>query len=139
MGTFWELVVFVGRLLFVFVFIGSGIGHLTQTDMLVGYAESRGVKNAKLMVQISGAALVLGGGSILLGIWGDLGALGLAILLIITAVMMHAYWKETDAMAKQMEMVSFNKDIALAGAALFMWVYFHFDIVPWTITGPLFS
>ncbi|MET3961525.1 putative oxidoreductase [Marmoricola sp. OAE513] len=140
-NTFWELVIFVGRLLFVFLFIGSAIGHLTQTDAMAGYAESRGVTAPppKLAVQISGIAFLAAGVSILLGIWGDIGSLGLAVLLVITAVMMHAFWKETDPMAKQMEMVAFNKDIALAGAALFLWVYFHFDLVPWTITGPLFD
>ena len=106
---------------------------------MAGYAESRGVQSAKVMVQVRGVAMLAGAVSILLGIWGDIGALGLAVLLIITAVMMHAFWKETDPMAKQMEMVGFNKDIALAGAALFMWVYFHYDAVPWTITGPLFG
>lgn len=134
---FFELVEFIGRVLFVFLFLGSGVGHLTQTDAMAGYAGSRGLGNAKLMVQISGVALVAGGLSILLGVFGDIGALGLAVLMIITAVAMHAFWKETDPMAKQMEMISFNKDIALAGAALFMWVYFHYDLVPWTITGPL--
>lgn len=138
-STFWELVVFVGRLLFTALLLGSAMGHLTQTAAMAGYAEMRGVKNAALMVQISGVALALGGGSILLGIWGDIGALGTAVLLLILAVVMHAFWKETDPMAKQMEMVAFNKDVALAGAALFMWVYFHFESVPWTITGPLFS
>lgn len=138
-STFFELVIFIGRLLFVFLFIGSGVGHLTQTAAMAGYAESRGVQSAKLMVQISGVAMLAGGLSILLGIFGDIGSLGLAVLLIITAVMMHAFWKETDPMNKQMEMVAFNKDIALAGAALVFWVYFHYDAVPWTITGPLFG
>lgn len=137
--TLWELVIFAGRLLFAFLFIGSGIGHLTQTAAMAGYAESRGLKNGTLMVQLSGVALLLGGASVVLGIFGDIGALGLAVLMVVTAVTMHAFWKETDPMAKQMEMVGFNKDIALAGAALFMWVYFHFDFVPWTITDPLFN
>lgn len=139
MDTIFELVQFVGRLLFVFLLIGSGIGHLTQTQAMAGYAESRGVKNAPLMVQISGIALLAGAVSVLFGIVGDIGSLGLAVLLIITAVMMHAFWKETDPMAKQMEMVAFNKDIALAGAALFLWVYFHYDAVPWVLTDALFS
>jgi putative oxidoreductase len=139
MGTQWELFEFIGRVLFGALFAGSAIGHLTQTATLAGYAESRGVKNAPLMVQISGVAMALATVSIVLGIWGDIGALGLAVLLVITAVMMHAFWKETDAVQKQMEMVAFNKDIALAGAALFMWVYFHFNSVPWTITDPLFG
>lgn len=136
---FFELVQFIGRVLFAFLFVGSAIGHLTQTQAMAGYAESRGVKNAPLMVQISGGAMLLGAVSIVLGIFGDIGALGLAVLLIITAVMMHAFWKETDPQAKQMEMIAFNKDIALAGAALFMWVYFHYDAVPWVITDALFG
>jgi putative oxidoreductase len=51
--------------------------------------------------------------------------------------MMHAFWKETDAMAQQMEMVQFTKDISLAGAALaFVWV-FSFEGIDLTLTGPL--
>jgi uncharacterized membrane protein YphA (DoxX/SURF4 family) len=139
MSTFFELVQFVGRLFFVYLLLTSALGHLTQTAAMAGYAQSRGVPNAKLMVQVSGVALLVGGLSILLGIWADMGALGIAVLLIITAVMMHAFWKETDPMQKQMEMVAFNKDLALAGAALFLWAYFHYDAVPWTITEPLFD
>ena len=52
--------------------------------------------------------------------------------------MMHNFWKETEPQAKQMEMIQFNKDIALAGAALaFIWI---FSIDPdLTLTGPLFD
>jgi hypothetical protein len=41
-------------------------------------------------------------------------------------------------MAKQMETVQFNKDVALAGAALAFFVVFRTD-VGLTITGPLFT
>lgn len=136
-----EEIFLIGRILFVYLIIGSGVGHLMATDAMAGYAGSRGLSNAKLLVQISGVALIAGGVSVLLGIWGDAGSLGLAILLIIMAVMMHAFWKETDAQAKQMEMISFNKDIALAGGALAMYVLFYstngFGF--YTITGALFN
>ena len=129
----------IGRILFAYLFIGSGIGHLTQTAAMAGYAESRGVSNSKLMVQISGVAMILGAVSIVFGIWGDIGALGLAILLVITAVMMHAFWKETDATNKMMEMVQFNKDIALAGGALAIFYLLSFDGAPYTISDALIS
>lgn len=129
----------IGRILFAYLVIGSGIGHLTQTAAMAGYAESRGLSNAKLMVQISGAALLLGGLSIALGIFGDIGSLGLAILLVIMAVMMHAFWKESDAGAKMMEMVQFNKDIAIAGGALVMFTLLSSDFAPYTITGSLIN
>lgn len=136
-----EAIFLIARIMFVFLILGSAFGHLSQTAAMAGYAESKGVPNATLMTQISGVALALGGLSVLLGIWGDAGALGLAILLIITAVMMHAFWKETDPMAKQMEMVNFNKNIALAGGALAMYVLFYGANGNgfFTITGALFN
>lgn len=130
----------VARILFVFLILSSGVGHLTQTAAMAGYAESRGVKPGALMVQISGVAFVVGGLSVLLGIWGDIGALGLAVLLVITAVMMHAFWKESDAQAKQTEMVAFNKDIALAGGALALFLLLGSPgDTPYTITDALIS
>lgn len=136
-----EEIFLIGRILFAYLVIGSGVAHLTATQAMAGYAQSRGVPNAKLLTQISGIAFIAGGISILLGIIGDAGALGLAILLVITAVMMHAFWKETDPQAKQMEMVSFNKDIALAGGALAIYVIFYGadGYGFYTLTGALFT
>lgn len=127
----------IGRILFAYLVIGSGVAHLTATDAMAGYAQSRGVPNAKLLTQISGATFIAGGVSIVLGIWGDIGALGLAIQLLITAVMMHAFWKETDPQAKQVEMIAFNKDTALAGGALVIFSILSSDYAPYTLTGAL--
>lgn len=129
----------ISRILFAYLVIGSGIGHLTATGAMAGYAESRGLSNAKVLVQVSGVALLAGGVSVLLGIWGDIGALGLAILLLVTAVLMHAFWKESDPQAKQMEMVAFNKNVALAGGALALFVILSNDFAPYTLTGALIN
>ena len=129
----------ISRILFVYLVIGSGVGHLTATDAMAGYAQSKGLSNAKLMVQISGVALLAGGVSVLLGIFGDIGSLGLAILFVVIAVVMHAFWKESDAQSKQAEMVSFNKNIALAGGALALFVLLSNDFAPYTITGSLIN
>ena len=129
----------IGRILFAYLVIGSAVGHLTQTPVMAGYAESRGVPSARTVVQVSGVGFLLGGLSILLGVWGDIGALVLAVLLLFTAFMMHAFWKETDELNKMTEMVQFNKDIALAGGALVMFSILSSDFAPYTITGSLFN
>jgi uncharacterized membrane protein YphA (DoxX/SURF4 family) len=136
-----EAIFLIGRILFVFLLLGSAFGHLTQADAMGGYAEAKGLPNGKLLTQVSGVALLLGGLSILLGIWGDAGSLGIAILLLIIAVTMHAFWKETDPQAKQLEMVNFNKNVALAGGALAMYVLFYGTdgYGYFTITGALFN
>ncbi|KQY56047.1 DoxX family protein [Aeromicrobium sp. Root495] len=129
----------ISRILFAYLVIGSGIGHLTATGAMAGYAESKGLSNAKTMVQVSGVALLAGGISVLLGIWGDIGSLGLAILFLVIAVVMHAFWKESDAQARQAEMVSFNKNVSLAGGALALFVLLSNDFAPYTITGSLIN
>jgi len=113
-----EILLLVGRLFFALLFIGSGIGHLRQTAAMAGYAASKGVPAAKASTVISGLMILVGAALIALGFYGDLGALLIFIFLVPTAFIMHAYWKESDAMAKMNEMIAFNKDVALAGAAL---------------------
>jgi putative oxidoreductase len=136
-----EAIFLISRILFAFLLLGSAYGHLTQADAMGGYASSKGLPNGKVLAQVSGVALLVGGLSILLGIFGDAGSLGIAVLLLIMAVTMHAFWKETDAQAKQMEMISFNKDVALAGGALAMYVIFYAadGFGYYTITGALFN
>jgi putative oxidoreductase len=135
-----DVVALIGRILFAALFLGSAFGHFSQSEAMAGYAKSRGVPQARLAVLGSGALILVGGLMVLLGVWMDLGALLLVIFLVPTAVLMHPFWKETDPMAKQNEMVSFNKDIALAGAALLVLALYagpgaELGI---TITDPLF-
>ena len=109
-----EILLLVGRLFFALLFIGSGIGHLRQTAAMAGYAASKGVPAAKASTILSGLMILVGAVLIALGFYADLGALLIFIFLVPTAFLMHAYWKESDAMTKMNEMIAFNKDIALA-------------------------
>jgi uncharacterized membrane protein YphA (DoxX/SURF4 family) len=135
-----DVVALIGRILFSALFLGSAFGHLTQADAMAGYAASRGLPQPKLAVLGSGVLILIGGLLVLLGIWIDLGALLLVIFLLPTAFLMHPFWKETDAMAKQNEMVAFQKDIALAGAGLLILALYagYGSELGITITGPLF-
>ena len=113
-----DAVLVIGRILFAFIFITSGIAHFAKLEMMTGYAKYKKLPAAKLGVIASGLFFLLGGIYVALGFWVDLGALLLAITLVLAAVIFHNYWKETDATAKQTEQMAFTKDIALAGFAL---------------------
>jgi len=113
-----DLILVIGRILFGGFFLMSGINHFTKLEAMTGYAKYKKLPAAKLGVLISGLMLVIGGITVILGYYADLGALLLAIFLVLAAVIFHNFWKETDATAKQNEMLAFMKDIALAGAAL---------------------
>ena len=113
-----EIALIAGRVLFALLFVSSGVNHFTQNAAMTGYAKYKKIPMAKISVYVSGLMLVLGGIYIALGFYADLGALLLAIFLIPTAFLMHAFWKESDATSKSNERIAFFKDLSLAGAAL---------------------
>lgn len=115
-----EILFLLGRILFVILFLSSGVGHLMQPGGMTGYAASKGVPAARLAVLASGAVMTVGGLMVLLGLWPDIGFLLLFLFLVPTAVLMHAFWKERDPDTRQQEMIHFNKDLALAGASLML-------------------
>jgi len=135
-----DVVLVIARILFAGIFITSGISHLTKLDAMTGYAQYKKVPAAKLSVIVSGLMILVGGLYIAFGVYADLGALLIALFLIPTAFMMHAFWKETDATAKQNETIGFFKDLSLAGAALiiFALVGSGTDFGP-SITGAFFN
>lgn len=133
-----ELVAFIGRVLFSLLFLGAAFGHFKDRAAMSEYAKAKNVPMADASVLGSGVLLVLGGLSVLLGVWADLGSLLLVLFLVPTAVLMHDFWKQTDPATKQVEQVMFMKNIALAGAALVLFTAFASRAIGWTLTGPLF-
>ena len=136
-----DVLILMGRILFAALFLPAAVNHFTNTDAMTGYAQARGVPAARAAVLGGGVLLLLGGLSVLLGVWPDLGALLLAVFLIPTALLMHGFWKETDAQARQMEQIQFSKDTALAGASLMLLGLFAElgDQLGLVITSPLFA
>lgn len=136
-----DVVILIGRILFALLFLGSAFGHFTQGKQMTGYAQAKGVPMAGAAVYGGGVLLGLGGLSVLLGIWPDLGALLLVVFLVPTAVLMHPFWKESDPQNRYMEQIQFMKDVSLAGAALVLLGAFATlgDELGLVIAGPLFS
>ena len=134
-------ILLIGRVLFAFIFVTSGLNHLAKVDAMAGYAKFKKVPAAKFSVLVSGALMALGGISIILGVYADLGALVIAILLIVMALKMHDFWTQTDAQAKQTEMTSFLKNISMAGGALIMFAIAATDgsDYGWTLTDSLWQ
>ncbi|MEY4323713.1 MAG: hypothetical protein RL410_1494 [Actinomycetota bacterium] len=113
-----DIVFIIGRVLFAILFVGAGIGHFKALEAMTGYAQYKKLPAAKAGVIVSGLIFLLGGLSVAFGVYGVYGALAIAAVLFPTAIIFHNYWTVEDAQAKQTEKMAFNKDIALAGAAL---------------------
>ncbi len=108
----------IGRMLLGGYFLFNAVNHFTRINMMAGYAQSKGVPSAKAAVGFSGVLLLIGGLSILLGVYPTVGIAALALFLIPVTFTIHSFWKIQDPMAKMGETVNFTKNMALLGAAL---------------------
>jgi putative oxidoreductase len=136
-----DALLLIGRILFVPATLSAGVmGHLASSRMLAGYAQSKGVPAARLVVLVTGVQIVAGSLMIALGIWPDLGALLLVIFLIPTAVIMHRFWGIEDQGTRMTEQTQFNKDLSLGGAALAMFAFWAYGgPVGYALGDPLFN
>ncbi|HMC31348.1 MAG TPA: DoxX family protein [Candidatus Angelobacter sp.] len=108
----------LGRLLFGGFFLYNGINHFKERKTLGQYAQSKKVPRAEAVVMASGAALIAGGASILLGVKPKFGAAAVAGFLLGVSPVMHDFWKSEDPAQRMNDMINFSKNMALLGAAL---------------------
>jgi putative oxidoreductase len=125
-----SIIFIIGRVLLGGFFAYSGFNHFKGLTMMSGYAQMKGIPLPKPFVAMSGALLLIGGLSILLGIYPTVGVIALALFLIPVTYLMHAFWKVQDPMARMGERVNFTKNVALLGAALTLLAIPQ----PWTVS-----
>ncbi|CAN5909726.1 DoxX family protein [soil metagenome] len=124
------LLLMIGRLIFGGVFVMSGINHFTNLEMMTGYAGSKNVPFPKIAVQVSGAMLLAGGLSVILGLFPILGLWILILFLAPTSILMHNFWAISDAQQRMAEQVNFLKNLALIGASLAL----MFGAIAWPLS-----
>lgn len=131
----------ISRILFAALFLGASIGHLAKSEALAQFAAYKGAPGGKAGVRLMGVLFLVGGLSVLLGVYGDVGALVLIVALIPLTFIMHTFWKETDEQARTLEQGNFNKNIALMGGSLAFFLLFagFGSELGWTITHSLIS
>ena len=108
----------LGRIIFGGFFLYSGIHHFREKKQLAQYAAAKNVPEPELAVTASGAMLLLGGASVLLGVKPKLGTLAIVAFLAGVSPVMHNFWTSDDAAHRQNDMVQFMKNIAMLGGAM---------------------
>jgi putative oxidoreductase len=108
----------LGRLLFGGYFLYIGIHHFQEYESMKQYAGSKHVPKPGLAVKATGAALIVGGASILLGVKPKVGTLSVLGFLAAVSPIMHDFWNVEEPAEKQQQMINFTKNVALAGAAV---------------------
>jgi len=115
-----DVLFLIGRILFSALFLMSGVGHFMRLEQMAQYSKASGVPAPKLAVLGTGVLLLLGSLSVLLGFYPTIGLILLIIFLVPTSFLMHRFWGLEDPMQRQMQMIQFQKNMALVGAALML-------------------
>ena len=108
----------LGRILFGGYFLYNGINHFKQRQVLSQYAGAKKVPAPDVAVILSGALLLAGGGSLLLGVKPKYGALAIVAFLAAVSPTMHDFWRAEDPGQRMNDQAHFGKNMALLGAAL---------------------
>jgi len=101
--------------------------------MMSDYAKMKGVPVPSVAVALTGLMMILGGLSMLLGIYPLVGVVLLVVFLIPVSFMMHNFWKVQDPQMRMGEMINFMKNMALLGAVLMLSAI----PIPWPFSVPL--
>ena len=136
-----DVVFVIARVMLVQMFIMGGLlFHLGQRQSATEAAKSMGVPLATIGVPLTGVANIAGGLMVVLGVWGDVGALALAVNAFLFANFMHPFWK-MDAEVQEDETQHFLKDMTIcAGLLVLFWVFNQVGgAAPLTLTDPLFG
>jgi putative oxidoreductase len=120
-----DVIELIGRVLFALVFLDNGWAHVADRSSRVPFGRAIGAPAAHISVPFTGVMMLAGGVLVILGVWADLGALLIAAFLPAAGYLGHPYWREDDPMMKAMQRAHFWKNIALMGAALFIFYAFQ--------------
>ena len=111
--------VLVGRIIVGAYYLFNALNHLVfAPGQLAEYAASKGVPLPLLAVIVSGLLLLIGGLSILLGVFPRIGVLALVVFFLPVTFWMHNFWAFEDPQARAIQMVNFLKNLGLMGSAL---------------------
>ncbi|CAN7681867.1 DoxX family protein [Mesorhizobium sp. LjNodule214] len=101
--------ILLGRVLLAAIFLLSGFGKLTAIAGTAGYFGSLGLPLPTVTAIVVGLIELLGGLAILVGFQTRIVAWVLAVFTVATGLVAHMNW------ADQMQMISFLKNLAIAG------------------------
>jgi putative oxidoreductase len=113
-----EIVVVAARILLSLVFIRGGYQAARNPGGRAQKAAKLKLPVPDVMVRLNGAAMVLGGISVALGVLPTYGAALVIASIVPTTLAGHRFWEEETAMGRGNELTQFLKNAGLAGGLL---------------------
>ncbi|REK11595.1 MAG: DoxX family protein [Planctomycetota bacterium] len=104
----------IGRLLLALIFVASAAGKFNDWQGTVNMIAEKGMPAPDALLSIAVALEIIGGVSVIVGLYARLGALVLLAFLVPVSVIMHNFWALEGA-ERMPEMISFMKNVSISG------------------------
>lgn len=117
MGAIDRLERLAGQALLGATFMKLGFDAVVEPGARVDKAAALGLPNAELAVRGNGAAMVVGGAALILGMLPRQAALGLIVSMIPTTLAGHAFW-DFEGVERKANQIQFLKNVGLVGGLL---------------------
>lgn len=116
-NTLGSAAALAGRVLIAYLFIPAGIGKLADIGGSMAFTASGGLPGWFVFPAL--ALEILGGLAVLIGWQTRIAAFALAAFTVVTGVLFHyAAAQSAEGMAAVVQMLMFNKNLAIAGGLL---------------------
>src|SRR5438105_8703471 len=117
MSTAASAILFVGRLLFVGLFMSTAVNHIRSRDRYVAIAKGR-IPIPYVAGWPAGVWLLLADASLVLGVWPDIGTLMLAAFLVPITILFHPFWAISDPSQRRTQDVNFYRQVITGGTVI---------------------
>ena len=116
-----SLLTFVARLFLSLIFLMSAVGNkIPKFKPTTEKMAAEGVPAPSVLLVGAILFLIVGSLSVISGCKARIGAVLLILFLIPATYYFHDFWTFEDATVKQLQMIQFMKNLALAGGLLFI-------------------
>ena len=135
------LIFLLGRILLPMPLLSAGIPfHVMKSEMAEGYSGQMGFPFPAIAGWPTGIWMTVGSLSVILGVWGDVGALMIAAFVVPAAAWFHRFWQAPEEQ-KMMQQGFFFRNAAILGCALIAFAVFTTagHDLSFTLTDPLFD
>lgn len=117
-----DLVLLLARILLGWIFLRSGFGKVTDVGAFTASLARRGVPMTDVLGPLGAAVEFFGGLALILGFKIRYSALLMVAFVVVATLIGHRFWEFADAAARRTQQGQFNKNLALIGGMLALWV-----------------
>lgn len=112
--TCQSLAALAGRVLLSAIFLFSGFGKIADWSKFHHMMDEKGMPAVSILLAGALTFEIVGGLSVLLGLYGRAGAVLLILFLIPTTLIFHNFWAYTGAQ-QETQMINFLKNVSIMG------------------------